>query len=199
MWALPTRCGRTGARSRIVSRHASIPSMVFSDFNQDANSPRVATPPAGPRRPSRARRRRRRSSRARRRASASRRRGARVGSSPRLGVDSPLASERAPRGRFGRPALSCVVPSDGLRGGGAGHALHPLARHGRWLGGRAGRPARRPRRLRLRRRRLAAVVGVVARRRLAPGLGVVVRGRSRRAASDAGAPEDVATKADRDV
>ena len=36
------------ALSNPVSRHASIPSMVFSDFNQDANSPRVATPPSGP-------------------------------------------------------------------------------------------------------------------------------------------------------
>ena len=105
------------ALSNPVSRHASIPSMVFSDFNQDANSPRVATPPSGPstvagsaassplvtRTPPRLGQ------------SAP---GSDVGSSPRLGVDSPLASERAPRGRFGRPALSCVVPSDGLRGGG---------------------------------------------------------------------------------
>ena len=104
------------ALSNPVSRHASIPSMVFSDFNQDANSPRVAAPPSGP------------STVAGSAASSP----LVARTPPRLGQSAPgatsaarLASASTRRSRagararrFGRPALSCVVPSDGLRGSG---------------------------------------------------------------------------------
>ena len=185
------------ALSNPVSRHASIPSMVFSDFNQDANSPRVATPPSGP------------STVAGSAASSP----LVTRTPPRLGQSAPgsdvgsspaSASTRRSRASARRAAASAARPSrascppTGCAAAAASRfpSSHPTRTMApsprRW-------PARRPRRLRLRRRRLAAVVGVVARRRLAAGLGVVVRGRSRRAASDAGAPEDVATKADRNV